>query len=216
MEEHRLKPMVKHDPKIFNELYERTELLKRKLASQIDHRRFGVDNSEIISWFDVKFIFIFNKYYSRFNKDVLLGHLINGLKLFKCRILRSAYTFKYTQSIVSFEPYHYENDTSLSYQSLNYTSESFDYESYQKARDFMQGTLSREAYYLFLLELNPPPFIIKEMEAMGLNNRKKIPADILVKYFELGNSDDSYKYINNLRKEIKDGVSKARINFSKS
>ena len=62
MEHHRLKPMGNYPVELFNSLYAQTHGLRRKLASQIDASKFGVDYQEVLSWFDVKFLFIFSKY----------------------------------------------------------------------------------------------------------------------------------------------------------
>src|SRR5687768_15620783 len=108
MEESRLKPMIEeYDREIFNDYYQRTAALRKKLASQIDHRRFGVDQEEIESWFTVKFIYAFNKYYHE-KKDTLLGYLIKSMQLFKCRVLRKAYTYKCSQSIISLDEVDYQ------------------------------------------------------------------------------------------------------------
>ena len=94
METHRLKPMpTGYDEQLFNSLYKATEKLRNKLVYGIDNRRFGVEPAEIKSWFDVKFIYVFTKYYPKYsNPEVLKAHLINALQLFKYRILRKAYT----------------------------------------------------------------------------------------------------------------------------
>ena len=92
MELHRLKPMEEGYPvELFNKLYKETKYLRKSLTRQIDARRFGVSPDIVESWFDDKFIFVFNKHFKDKNEDVLKGFLINSLRTFKLRILRKAY-----------------------------------------------------------------------------------------------------------------------------
>ena len=74
MEENRLKPMTQgYDESLFNLIYDKTKHLRRKLASEIDHRRFGVTNEDIKSWFDVKLIYVFKK---RLNTKIFLTKIL--------------------------------------------------------------------------------------------------------------------------------------------
>lgn len=211
MEENRLKPMKEgYDPKLFSLMYTKTEGLRKKLASQIDCRRFGVDYQEILSWFDVKFIYAFNKYYDQKEENILLGHLIKSLQLFKCRILRSAYTTKNSQSIVDItELGNYEN--LISEEDNHNSNRDF---FYDLCLEFMKNNLSENAYQLLHVQLSPPPFILKKLEEHGINNVNKIPSSIIADYFELGISNKAVEYVDILRREIKDVTYKAKLYFS--
>ena len=93
MEIHRLKPMKEgYSVQLFNDLYKQTSKLRKKLASQIDYRRYGVTPDIIESWFDDKFIYVFNKHFDNKDTDVLKGFIINSLQVFKYRVLRGAYS----------------------------------------------------------------------------------------------------------------------------
>ena len=84
MEIHRLVPMkTGYDELLFNKLYKETEALRNLLTYQIDHRRYGVTQDIIKSWFDDKFIFVFNKYYGDIEEGQLKGRIINALRTFK-------------------------------------------------------------------------------------------------------------------------------------
>lgn len=209
MEESRLTPMVEHDPVVFKLIYEKTQGLKRKLASEIDYRRFGLTYEDMVSWFDIKLLFVFNKYYNKHNPQVLLGHVINSLQLFKCRILRAAYTKKYTQTIIEMgESDEYENiliDDELH----NSNKDLF----YDLAVSFMIKHLSENAYELFQVQLNPPPFILHRLEEERIRDKTKIPNHILAEYFDFDNSDKSIKYLDSLKKEINNGINIAREYF---
>ena len=83
MELHRLKPMESgYDSQLFNKLYKETTQLRKSLARQIDSRRFGVSDDVILSWFDDKFMFVFNKHFKDKEVDVLRGFIINSLQTF--------------------------------------------------------------------------------------------------------------------------------------
>lgn len=199
-----------YDVTLFNRIYKDTEALRRKLAYQIDARRFGVDYDEILSWFNVKLIYAFNKYYSKHDPDVLRGHCIKALQFFKCRILRSAYTVKYSQSIIDIsELGNYEN----------LISEEDEHSSnrdlfYNLCIEFMKEHLSKLAYQILHVQLNPPPYILDRMSELDLHNLNKIPSDLIADYFGLGTSVESINYIDELKKEIKDVTKKANQHFS--
>lgn len=204
MEESRLKPMVEnYDPQMFNRLYKETEGLRRKLASGIDARRFGLAFEDILSFFDTKFIFVFNKYHDE-NEGDLKGLIINALKNFKNRVLRSAYTNKHSQSIISTE-----NVLSLENNDFEEPQADRDY-YYDKAMDFMKKHLSDNAFRVLEVQLNPPPYILKRINTDSSKYLQKIPDDLLLEYFNLGYSDNAYKYLNQLKKEIRNAIAYAK------
>lgn len=213
MEESRLKPMVKgYDVNVFNDLYVQTEKLRRKLASEIDPRRFGVDYFEILSWFDVKFIYVFNRYYEKHSPDILKGHIIRGLQFFKCRILRKAYTQSSIQHMNTTELTDYEDFEHEDF--LEETEHTSDKDFlYDLAMEFFKSHLSENAYELLQVQLNPPPYIIHLLQEEGIENRNKIPNSIFADYFELGTSPKAIKYIESLKKEIKGAIEEARRHF---
>src|SRR5210317_1611613 len=95
MEEHRLTPMKEgYNEELFNRLYEELTPLKKRLASQINTKTLNIEYKELMSWFDVKFLFVYNKYVDQTNPDILKGHLINALQLYKNRILKYLITKK--------------------------------------------------------------------------------------------------------------------------
>jgi hypothetical protein len=206
MEENRLKPMVKHDPRVFNNIYKNTEGLRRKLASEIDCRRFGVDYTEVLSWFDVKFIFVFNTYYNEHNEDVLKGHIIKGLQMFKYRILRGAYTVKYSQSIVPLDGF--EKDIPDEIENKSYHMDLL--------YSYLQNIISDNAFILLQTQLNPPPYIIYRLRELGVPSLHKIPDEVLLEYFDLGNCPRAYKYLATLKKEIKQGIAHCKVHFRAS
>jgi len=212
MEENRLKPMVKHDPKIFNDIYSKTHKLRKSLAAGIDARRFGVDYNEILSWFDVKFIYVFNKYYNEHNPEVLKGHIINALQLFKFRIIRAAYTAKHSQNIAYVEDINLLEDVVTEENDVTNSKDYF----YNMAMDYFKATLSDNAYQLLEVELNPPPYILSrltDIEGKPSKRINKIPNHLIAEYLGLGSSDKEVKYIKGLRKEVSQATVSARDYF---
>lgn len=205
MEEQRLKPMApNYDEQKFNRLFKRTEGLRRKLTGQIDCKRFGVESKDILSWFSVKFIYAYNKYYEH-EEGVLLGHLIKSLELFKFRILRKAYTQKMSQSLtVPFDPIHEV--------SLVEETESPDY-YYTKFMNFIKGSISDNSYIIMETQFNPPPYILRRLKEEGIENIHKIPDAILCEYFSIETSKEGLKFITSCKKEIKEGIEKAKGYF---
>jgi len=209
MEESRLKPMVEnYNPALFQEIYNKTKGLRIKLASGIDHRRFGVDNDEVLSWFDVKFIFAYNKYVHKHTPDELLGYMIKAMQFFKCRILRKAYTNKYSQQVVEFTGNEHTDEL------IDDPREAKTY-YYEILMTFMKKNLSDNAYELLDLKLNPPPYIISRIKDKK-NSLHKIPADLILEYYGLELNDRNLRYIKLLNQEIEDAQRMARSHFNKS
>lgn len=212
MESHRLKPMIEnYDTKIFNELYEKTQNLRRKLNSEISSERFGLTPEDTLSWFDDKFIFVFNKYYNSFNKEILLGHIINALRLFKCRILRGAYTEKFSQKIQNIEDTAQIAD--LFFEEAP-ASNSLDLYK-DKLYTYLKGILSPNAYYLMEIQLNPPPYILNKLND-GPESRKlkNVSEELILEYFDLPVNRKTLTYISGLRLEIKQSITLAKKHFS--
>lgn len=213
MEENRLKPMPSnYDVDLFNELYAKTRKLTAKLSSEIDHRRFGVEKQDIMSWFDVKFIFAFNKYHES-KPEYLLGYIINSLMMYKNRILRGAYTIKNSQHIMNIEDrMKFEKIVGVEEDIAFEPSQDYDY---QRLMEFLKDTISDNAMNVLEIQLNPPPFICTRLMESGAKKITKIPNEIYAEYFELGISKNAIKYIEILKREIKYGIELAKVHFEK-
>lgn len=204
MEESRLKPMAEgYDEQLFNQFYKESEPLRKKLASQIDARRFGLFYEDVLSFFDVKFIFVFNKHWQKGDPpQKIKACILNALQNFKYRVLRSAYTLKYSQSVINLEEALVEDKL------IDDTHEKDFY--YSKMMDFMKNHLSDNAYLLLEVQLNPPPYILNKINPGKDKPLQKIPDHVLLEYFDLGLGNNSHKYLNKLKKEIKKAVSYAK------
>lgn len=208
MENHRLLPMKDgYSRQLFEKLYKEVTPLKKKLAYEIDHRRYGVTRDIIESWFDDKFIFVFNKHFQDYEEGHLKGTIINSLKTFKLRVLRKAY---------SSEGVFYSNTVDLEGENMliNYIADKEDITTGElfldMATDFMRKELSDNAFMLLSLQLNPPPFILDRITKSSAN----IPVDLILEYFSLDNISKNIKLIRNLRKEINNAIEKAKLELN--
>lgn len=210
LELNRLKPMPEvYNKDLFNDLYKRTEGLRKKLASQIDSRRFGLSYEDILAAFDVKFIFVFEKFHKE-SENKLLAMMLNSLQNYKCRILRSAYTKKFSQNIISVDNLIVLEDTL----SEDHPSNSQGNNYFLSLLEFMRNTLSQNAYAIFEIKLNPPLYIQDKLNTCPDANIQKIPDHLILEYFDLGYSEKSYKYLDSIKKEIRNAVNSAKQHFN--
>jgi hypothetical protein len=206
LEVSRLKPMAPdYDEQLFNRLYSETKPLRIKLAKGIDCRRFGLFFDDILSFFDVKFIFVFNKHYNE-PPEKLKAFIINALTNFKQRILRAAYTMKFSQNIVSFEEICTNEDF--------VEEKSYRDHYYEKMMTFMRCKLSDNAYTLLEVQLNPPPYILRKINPGKDKGLQKIPDHVLLEYFDLGQGVNAYKLLGRLRKEIRQAIHQAKAELN--
>lgn len=204
-ESHRLKAMPDgYDATLFNSIYNETKLLRKKLAFEIDHRKFGVTNEEIQSWFDVKLIYAFTKYYG---DPKLKGYCINSLKTYKQRIILNSYQPQYLL--------HNTIDVDEVWEDIG-PDNSIDQAAsdlLDSAKKYLKKHLTHDAYFLLELELNPPPYIINKLRNSEQKKMPKIPTELIADYLDIYD-DEGIDYIEALRYEIKEITSKAREYFS--
>lgn len=213
MELHRLEEMkTGYDETLFNKLYKETKGLRRSLASQIDHRRYGVSPDIILSWFDDKFIFVFNKHADNKDPDVLKGFIINSLKTFKLRILRVAYQKEgeFYNSIVSNDIEDFDILDTIP----DHDPEEIHSIFYDTMMEFMKSHLTDNAYLVLQLKLNPPPYIISRLE----RNTSRIPNELIIEFLNIEYDDyaDADNYIKILNKEINQAIKNAKEYFRRS
>lgn len=203
MEIHRLKPMKPgYDVQLFNDLYQRTASLRKKLIFEIDNRRLGVTKDELSSWFDDKFILVFNKYWDK-EPDRLLGYIINSLKTFKFRVLRKAYQGSIYQNMVSLD------DADKYINIIPEVEDTAREALINLALSFMEKNLSDDAYFLLQLELTPPPYIAKNLKSLN----SPIPVKLILEYLEIPVTVSTQEWIRALREEISQVTKQAKEYF---
>lgn len=206
MEIHRLKQMKDGYPEqLFNSLYNSTSELRKSLAYQIDNRRYGVTKDIILSWFDDKFIFVFNKYYDTMDEDTLRGFIINSLRTFKMRILRKAYSHDSEFYISHVE---LEGDSN----NINRIKEEapLDDNDLERVITFLKSKLSKEAFTVLQIQLNPPPYILSKLK----KSNSHIPNNLILEYLNLVSTPSNKRFISNVRKEIEEVIGSAKSYFN--
>lgn len=212
-ESNRLKPFSKKwDQDVFTRIFRETEPLRRKCASLIDARRFGVDYEEILSWFDVKFLWAYSQYMRKYDTEdegKLKGYCLMAVNQYKHRIMRKSYQDKYKDhaSILDITELYNEGDI--------YIDEPYDHEREEKltkALDFMKKNLSDDAYFILEIELNPPGYILKEMEDLGKTLKHTIPNDLILEYLDWPNNETTMGFIKSCRAEIRE-VTKSAAHY---
>lgn len=204
MEEHRLTEMPEvYDQKLFLEIYKNTEKLKNRLVSEISLDRFpGMEAKDVKSWFNTKLLFTFQKYYEQFKDEpeVLKAHIINSLSLFKCRVLRKAYTFQNESQLNSIPlDTYFEQDTLEDEPTI--TQEDMEVILHEFKRE-----LSPFDYNVLLVQLYPPEYILHRIKPQQLN---RIPIELIASYFDV----DPTK-VKHARTNIKMAISQVRVGVS--
>lgn len=220
-ESHRLKPMKEgYDPKLFVELFEKTKALRKSLVYGIDAKRFGVDQEELLSWFDVKFIYVFNKYWDT-EPERLLGYIINGLKMYKRRLVLECYSKKNElhateplENFLSFEEFENageEMDEASSYKEFGDSLDPNTDDRYflDVALKFLRDNLSEDAYFLLEVQLNPPPFIINKLQERNHQKLDKLPDEVVADYMGIHPDKQGLSYLRSLKSELRQGIEKA-------
>lgn len=206
MEINRLVPMKEGYPlDLFNQIYEDTRALRKKLSYSINSRYYGVSPDIIESWFDDKFILVFNKHFDNKEPDVLKGFIITSLQRFKNRVLRKAY-----DKGGQFHSSKIELDNEDSFINFIPSEDKTDENIFlELAMKFMEDKLSEDAYLLLNTQLNPPPFILDQIRTSS----SKITVPILLEFFGLNDNNKNRKYISRLKTEIDITKNKAREYF---
>lgn len=208
MEIHRLKSMGNYDKDLFERLYQKTQSLRNSLVFSINPHYVGVSKDVVYSWFDDKFIHVFNKYCNVHDEEVLKGHLINGLQNFKRKILMKV---KKNEDETNFYLNRIEltdnHDFIIPLESESDNSELL----IELIWSFFEKHLSPEEFSIFKLTINPPSFIHKRLGDLN----RRIPTPLILEY--LGHDPTDCKLrrrVNRLRKNIDNVLYMAKNYFN--
>lgn len=193
---HRLKTMQEnYDQQMFLRLYKVCKPVIRNLTKQIDYKRYNLTPDIISSYFWDKMLYVFNKYYGTCSEEHLKARILASLSTFKNKLLRSAYgeQAEYNQSLFKLDDL-FDNDKELEDDSEQEKAKS---EMLDMMYKYMKDKLSPDAYLLFEVLLTPPPFI---KERLGDSTR--ITNIMLIEFFEMPKTNDSMRYISELRQDI--------------
>lgn len=199
---HRLKPMENYDRVLFEKLYKKCLPYIKRLASQVDARRFNVSPDIIQSYFCDKFIYVFNKYQAEYDENRLKATLLASLSTYKNRLLRNAYTeqSQYYQSLNSLEIL-FDNDKELVDE-----DEEIKNENLNNLKQYLESRLSPDAMLIFEAIYFPPPYIYTSLK----NTNSKISILLLIDFFNLPRTKTSSNYVSGLRQEVDYFIEKAK------
>lgn len=198
-----------YDVNLFNFYYKSMTPLIRKLARNIDPRRFNVSRDIIISYFYDKLHHVFRKYYhlSTENPEKFKATIISSLQLYRTRLLINAYS---KQSVdFNAELSSFEDCFECDKESLPDTPEEerIKEENIKSMHDFMRTNLTGDAYLLFQLQMSPPPFFYRK------EGKPKLTTSLLLEFFDLPKTKPYIKYISELNKEINEAIEDMKISL---
>lgn len=201
---HRLTGMPEdYDRELFAKLYRVTRKPIKNLVRGIDARRFNVTPDILASYFDDKFLFVFNKYYGTCSPEHLQARILTALSTYKNKLLRAAYGDKaeYNQGLTSLEDL-FDNSKELEDNSEEVREKE---EHMRMIEEYMRENLSPDAFLIFQLTMDPPEILVPT-EDRG----KRISNITFVDFFELPRTKSSVKFIADLRKDIEYCIHKAQ------
>ena len=201
-ESHRLVAMKDgYDPLLFNRIHKEVRPLINKLAYGIDHRRFGVEHQDIVSAFEIKLLYSFNKYIKTANEQYVKGFVIRSLQLYSNRLISQSYADKFATHPSDIDIVELYDETQIQIDECNHSEQEC---LLRKATQFLRRVLSDNEFLILQVELNPPPYIVKEMEDLGKSLNTKIPNEVIADF--LGMSG----------KAAIDFVRECRVNIAKA
>ena len=206
---HRIKEFTDYNRDQFEKLYKLCRPLVRNLSRSIDSRRFNVSQDIIQSYFWDKFLYVYNKYQHKYDKERLKATLLTSLQVFKNKLLRNAYTkqAEFNQELTSLDILFDNNK--------EYLDDTEDTEYKQELSDrfnqFMMDNLTPDEYLVFRIELDPPPFFTERI----IQSHGKLSILHLVDFFELPRNGKSQTILTNMRKHIKETLEKAKKEFKR-
>lgn len=202
MELHRLKEMQEdYDPALFNKLYKEMSHYMDTLAASINPKYYNVTPDIIRSWFDDKFIFVYNKYHNEMSDISLKSHLLKSLAQVRKRYLRKAYT---DEADANISLVHIDDDERNRIQIEDVIDDGNDSKTalLREALRDLKEILTDDGYYFLKLKLNPPPQVLKP-------EHTHITDEDWASFLGLP-IDDGVYYIASLNKEISLGISQLK------
>lgn len=202
---HRLKVMSEdYDKKLFNKLYKLVQPVIRNLVRGIDVNRLNTSPDILISQFNDKMLFVFNKYYGTVEEEHLKANILRALSTYKNHLLKYAYSEKATfnQNLKSFEDLF--DDSKEDFSDELEEQEKAKVEMWNLLKNYILDNLSPDAQLVWEVTINPTPYI--EMNA----KYGRITNTLLVDFFDLPKTRDSVRYIGELKEEIQSVMEKAK------
>lgn len=177
----------------------------RRLVKQIDARRYNVTEDVIFSYFEDKFLFVYNKYQDLYDEERLKATILSALSVFKNKLLRAGYSQQadFNQELSSFED--------VSESGKEWVDDTEEVEArrdiHERFHKYMMEHLTPDEYLVFVTQLDPPPYI-KERMTQG-----RVTVEHLIDFFGLPRNKRSVNLITSYRHHIKEVLAKAELEF---
>lgn len=206
---HRLKEFDHYDKERFDKMYKICKPLIRKLASNIDPRRYNVSKDILQSYFWDKFLYVFRKYQDIYDDERLKATLLSSLGSFRNKLLRAAYTqqAEFNQELTSLDILFDNNKEFLDDSDETLYKEDLSIRFHR----FLQERLTPDEYLLFKTMLDPPPFFKERL----LISHGKMSALHLIDFFELPRNKKASTIITEMRRHIKQVLKSAKTEFKR-
>lgn len=215
---HRLKTFVNYDIEEFNKLYRELSPLLHYLSSQVNTKNFNVGKDIIRSYFEDKFLYVFNKYQGKYDYKKLKNVLIKSLKIFKNKLLTRAYSeeAEFNLNTTRFEDLVYDRVPDKSDEEDS-AKEEIDFEdvseepneNLEKALKYIKDHLTEDEYLIFTTEMNLPEFFQKRIKM----SHGKLTAAHFIEFFDLPANRKSREIITRIRKHIKEVIAEAKYHI---
>lgn len=202
---HRLTEFTHYDPKKFNRIYNKCKPLMRRLVKQIDARRYNVTEDVIYSYFEDKFLYVYNKYQDEYDEERLKATILSALSIYKNKLLRSGYGHQaeWNQELASFEDVHEAGK-----EWVDDTEEAeFREDVHDRFHQYMRDHLTPDEYLVFVTQLDPPPYIQERMTS------GRVSTEHLIDFFGLPRNKRSVNLITSYRRHIKEVLTLAEEEF---
>ena len=212
---HRLKSFTDYDPETFNKMYKEVKPLIVSLSYQINLKLFDVSRDIIQSYFEDKFLYVYNKYHTEYDYPRLKGVIILSLKTFKNKLLSRAYgeQANFFLNTARFEDMKYdtmkdeedeeEDDFSLDIEDIDYEDRNSFLED---AIKYIKKHLTEDEFLIFTAEMDPPEFFTSRIK----RSRGRITLQHLMEFFGLPDNKRSKDFLKGAREKIKRVISETR------
>ena len=220
---HRLKAFVNYNPEDFNKMYIEVKPLINSLSYQINLKLFNVSRDIIKSYFEDKFLYVYNKYQADYDHSKLKGVIIKSLKTFKNKLLSKAYgeEAKFNLNTARFEDMKLDRvkeEGEEEEEDMNPENDDWDIEDepYDEDRDllkkairYIKNSLTEDEYLIFTIEMDPSEYFKRRM----VKSRGRLTVEQLIEFFELPHTRKSREFITRIRRKIKKVIEEAKYHI---
>ena len=218
---HRLKPLnfSSKEEEQFERLYREARGYIRKLARNINCKKYRVSPDILVSYFEDKLLYVWDKYKDEYpDYNHLKSIVFKSLGVFKNKLLSKAYTKRaeFYDNLQSWDAMLYETVHENPYMddedSNDLITDIEDEVEEDKTSllgyidEYLKEKLTIDEYLLLSIELDPPAYFLERMKTP----RSKVSSALLIEFFELPRTKGSVALISRMRKHIREVLQETR------